>query len=1128
MKTMTKIALLSATLTVALAACVQSRDPRNGVFNENVYLRKDFLIRSGTDANSTDPGWFLKATVINNSSPNPLGDLNFGTGIHSQGQLVRFRVMQDHLDMLDLREVDETPSTGRVPEVVNSWAATNVDLKYRINLDGEATNFYEENQELGWEQRQWLKLNLAKNDLSDVAAMGLGMPDLFNHCTDVGESSTTLVPESVVIDDTHGYLQWTVQITVPIRTDLQECIDSYGPMLQPTIGLNRPNVTFELMYSLVRATPTPTYVPLKLAEKDPILHKYGPILFVSEQRDPNTGLLAANQYVMRFDPTKPIVWYFDKGFPEKYKAIFLGPGGVKEQTNKLFADANVATRLDFKDYDKDMPADMPDDLKARGREFGDVRYNFLRWVADQEMQGYWAAVTQFTTDPRTGESTTSDVVFNDYAVKDHIIQRIDAFLQYMGASLDTNADGEWMDGPANCKDGDTMPILPASRDTWAGKSTLFQKMQLYLNHDPSQYGNQAPTDFVRTENLNDPDFQSAYYKYLPYQIFADPDANPFVTREGGAGVYGADQMWNMRIQEAQFHKLTSDIDHGLSPYNASGPGGIQAASQFLNQLKAFTENHHKLEYAKQITHPFQKFDSADAFSLEAIISKDARHCINGHWETKAEWQQNLIDTYWSQVAWHEFGHTLGLEHNFMGSVDRPNFPHYTDGAGRDHYSMYSSSVMEYNALPDDVFWHAGWAPYDQGAITWMYANTAPDTSLMTPATSLSGQIDATHPWKDVNGFDSVSMTEKNFLRCSEQHMMYTPMCRQGDMGTTPSEIIANQLESYEWNYFWRNFRLYRKFWDNTYYANGPAGLTVDMRRFISMWVFDWSSGELQDSLRRIGIQNPDPNGSDAEYFSQLADKFNAEMSQANQLVAAFHKAVIQQGSGERPFATVYDKYFGDETQQGIILDKLFAMQGWTGMWPTDNYDQNQAGFWLASYSGIGDSSYNAVAEDVVDSMIGGQYDVYPYFRPLAVVQFAQDTHDPSFSGRLDVRDWVGGQPFQRLDDFLTYFRNIAVNNSYTADGCDMGISACKYDPREHSDSHNEFIAPDKRVWAWSYIPDRNQYVAVLKDRNTASYIVVRSYNDDVVNLLDDGAFPGSAYGLELPMKYMMDAFSTYR
>src|SRR5205823_629204 len=98
--------------------------------------------------------------------------------------------------------------------------------------------------------------------------------------------------------------------------------------------------------------------------------------------------------------------------------------------------------------------------------------------------------------------------------------------------------------------------------------------------------------------------------------------------------------------------------------------------------------------------------------------------------------------------------------------------------------------------------------------------------------------------------------------------------------------------------------------------------------------------------------------------------------------------------------------------------------------------------------------------------------------------------------RLDVRDWTGGQPFNRLQDFLDYFRNIAVQQNYVAGpnegNCDA-FDTCLYDPRNHSDSHHEFIAPDKRVYIWSFIPDRNQYIAVQKDRNTASYIIVRSY-----------------------------------
>jgi len=1122
MKTFTKIALFGILAAATLTSCVQSREPRNGVFNENVYLRKDFLIRSGDGDKTTDPGWLLKASIVSTSSPNPFGDLGIMTGYTSPGQLVRFRVMQDHLDMLDMRELGSPDSAAKVPEVVNSWGVTNVDLKYQISLDGEKTNFYQENQELPWEQRQWVKLNLAKNDFSDIAAMGMGWADTFNHCGDVGEAEAVLAPESVIVDDAHGYMQWTVQITVPVRLDLPECAASYGDNIYTAANLNRPNVTFNLMYSLVRSNPSPTYTPFPIAEKDPIKHKYGVFRTIAEQRDENSGMLAAQEYVQRFDPTKPIVWYFAKGFPEQYKSVFTGPGGIKEQTNAIFAKAGVAARLDFKNFDQDMPSDLDPALQQRGREFGDIRYNFLLWISDRDMQSYFAGLTPTVNDPRTGETISSTITFNDFQIKDYYIQRIDAFLQYMGASLNVNSATAWVD-PGPCMDGDTMPIIDSAQRAYAAQSSLFNKMQLYLNHPSDTYGPQSPVDFILTSNVQDTapgGFLEAYYKILPYQIFADPDMNPYVIREGGAGVYGPGNMWQLRKDDAEFFSRSAAIDHGDIPYEGST---IEGTSAWLRRMRELVVAHQKYKRAKFTQFSTQHMDSPDAFSFEQIIQRDARHCVNGHWETKEEWQQSLIDTYWSQVIWHEFGHALGLEHNFMASVDRNNFPTYKDATGRDHYSLYASSVMEYNAGPDRVFWHAGWAPYDTAAIAWIYGNTAPNGPA---GTSISGQIDATHPWNDPYGFNGT--TEKQFLFCSHEHLSYTPLCREGDMGTTPSEIIANALESYEWGYAWRNFRVYRKFWDNSGYAGSPAGITQDLRKFLSMWIYDWSTGELMDTLRRIGMKNPDSNGSDAAYFAQLADKFNAEMSTANQIVAAFHKAVIQQGSGERPFATIYDKYYGDVTQQGIILDKLYAMIGWVGMWPTDNYDQNQAGAWFASYSGLGDASYASVAEDAVDSMVGGQYNVYAYFRPLAVTQFAMDTHDPSYCCRLDVRDWTGGQPFSRLEDFLQYFRNIAVQNNYQADGCDLGFDSCKYDPRDHSDSHHEFIAPDKRVYIWSYVPDRNQYIAVQKDRNTASYVIVRSFNDDVVNQLDDGSYPGNAFGLELPMKYFMDSFSYYR
>jgi hypothetical protein len=326
--------------------------------------------------------------------------------------------------------------------------------------------------------------------------------------------------------------------------------------------------------------------------------------------------------------------------------------------------------------------------------------------------------------------------------------------------------------------------------------------------------------------------------------------------------------------------------------------------------------------------------------------------------------------------------------------------------------------------------------------------------------------------------------------------------------------------------------VYRKYWDNQFYANRPVALMQDLRRFLMLWIYDWNSGEITDTLRRIGFQPP--AGVPAlQYYTQLENKFNNELSVTNQLVASFHEAIIQQSDGERPVATVYDQFYGDVTQQGIILDKLDAMQYWVGIWPGDNYDPNQAGAYFASYSDTPDLSYETVAQNAVSSMIGGQYDAFPYFAPSAVALFAQDTHNPAFSGSLQIRNWIGGKVFMGADpiqDFLDYFRDLASQHNYvSADGtvdCSHGFDSCTYDPRTVSNNYNEFIGPDQTYWAWAYIPDRNEYVAVQKYINTASYVIVRAYNNDIVYNLDDGS-TGNAYGVELPMKYYLDSFNQY-
>jgi hypothetical protein len=222
---------LSGALASLCAAngCVADRPTRNGVFNENQYLRKDFLIRPGSGG--TDPGWFMKSTILATSVPNPFASQgSLVTAAENGGSYVNFSVTSDRLNMNSMIQpsLDQT-TTGSITaqgtrdqETMDSWAITNVDLKYQVNLDGEKTNFYQENQELDWQQRQWVKVSFDKNDQSDFVSFGEFTNEFLQKCSDFVEIAATLHPGSFYVDEPNNYWQFSVDVTVPLTTAIAD------------------------------------------------------------------------------------------------------------------------------------------------------------------------------------------------------------------------------------------------------------------------------------------------------------------------------------------------------------------------------------------------------------------------------------------------------------------------------------------------------------------------------------------------------------------------------------------------------------------------------------------------------------------------------------------------------------------------------------------------------------------------------------------------------------------------------------------------------------------------------------------------------------------------------------------
>lgn len=1225
---------LASTLLVALAlgvsvvtGCAGDRPLRNGVPNEQLFLRKAFIIRPGAGTTpeqqeANDAGWFLKATVIKTSTPNPLGESVLFNGAENAGIHVRFAATQDSLQLVNLREIsdldDIKAQDTRTPEVINAWAAQHGDLKLAVTPDGEKTNRLELNQELDWRVRQWVQVNLARGDLGDFAMFGSQEAFRLKKCI-AGGTTTTVVPGSIIVDEDHDYVEWQVSVTLPIVTDDDKCMESYGEPGQNFIRLGRSNVTAFIKYSMVRAQPLKdvTYKTMEIPEKDPIKRKYGPILQTSYARDAKTGQIAARQFAQRFDPNKDIVLYFASGYPEEKKGYFLAPGGIVDQTNEILERAGAKGRLVVKNYNDDIPDDAHASMKEldengtpKGRQYGDVRFNFIRWMSDLDVGAPFIGVEQAVPDPRTGESISASINIADLPLQEYVAMRVDAFLETIMCRAATGIDEEakkpicqnllddkpWgppvvekvdengnvltdADGKVvyevlaeSCAAGAIVPLMPSRLADTYGKSSLFSKMQEYLGESVQANGHLGPRDFVPKQSA---DFDRAFFKIMPYYVFADPSTNLFVRPVGDGGEFNTGEQFKALEKVVEFNKLAAMIDRGETGFEPGGGGAeVEKAATLMDGLRQGQLALADYNYKKLRMHKAQrKLDTAgDLVSFTGVMERAGRHCVDGHWETREEWIKKLVDSYHSLTVWHEFGHFMGLDHNFMGSVDKPNYPHYEGPNGVDRVGMYSSTVMEYSATPDRIFWAnesggPGWAPYDRAAIAWLYGNegtlsaeqraTAGAEAATRPPEGPSGQLSPKMPWNDPLGFADDGK-EIQFLYCNADHLKYTPFCRQQDFGSTPSEIIANEMEAYEWQYAWRNFRKYRKTWDLHDYAKGPSQELIELRRFLPMWAQDWTDKTLRDDFGRYGVERPPGAPSNELYYTQLATAFDDEMSQTNQMVAAFYLAIIQQSAGERPYVTINNKYSGDVEQQGITLDKTFAMQNWIGTWPSLHYDPNQTGKYISSFGTQFDDEYNAVAQDAALSMIGGkQFDSFPGLKFGAVVLFAKDTHSTTFTGEEKMKDWVGGLVFDREDQLLNYFRTRAVKAAKFPElGCAKRTSntvpdplvngvvltdeptteTCKYDPRTprtsdaqrwYSDKFNELTAPDEQGphdWAWVYIKDRNQWIFVDKNRNIASYKIVRDYNDKVT-------FPNeetdTAYTYRKQVVWYLDAYRKY-
>lgn len=1040
----TKIALFVAA-TVA-ASCVDHRPIRNGLRDEALYLTKADLTGHNPKLPEDvhDYGWLFRSIIVSASSPNVVGDYAF-PGFESDLKYVKFRFNENALQVVDGRKLQQDDADDEDDDLTTSndrvmfqFMGRHVDVKLRESLDGERTNFLEENTEEPWQQRQTFAVDFENTNMDPITNVAWFYGDFLSDCARTID--TSVVPDSFEWDPDDQYMSFVIEVTYKLNafTWFGGC---WGLVdLASDVG----TASIQYRLSFYRTGPSENFVTEKIEEKAAVNKKYGAFKRFNLFRDEETGLLDADALLHRWNPnrTEPVVFYFEKGFPERFKPMFEE---IKNDTNRIMEEAGASLRFDFQEWN----APDPVTGEPMERHFGDIRHSFVAWHQDIDttrgLLGYGPSIS----DPRTGEIISANLNLYNIGM-DWYRFLIQDYLEQNGGTQKP-ADMEWEQ--VACQEGDT--VAPA--DTTARlDAQIFREMRRVMELPALEEGQNPTTGFLPEPAQEN--FLNDYHRTLGEYRYAEPAWNPYVYMP--TGKRPIDALPEQLQTEAEFNDAMTDIMLNQDPFEGKvlhSRGGIESQLDFMEKFRGWKKNHDQLAANQEMLlglNNIYVFDANDAISA---IANGARRCVNGFYESDEVYTERIIEDVVFSVAIHELGHNLSLRHNFYGSVDKKHM----------RENENSSSVMDYVYSPEEVGTHRGWGQYDEAALKWIYGTEEVRAQMM----------------------------EEDYLYCTDEHRMRSPLCHAHDLGVTPSQIVLNSIERYDWLYEIRNRRAFRTFWDTSRYIWSVYGSVFPIQRMWHLAIFDWGGGGVQGTLKKLDQVNGDTVLTDPEYDEISMDFYN-DIQAAIGMTMAFYDAVINQSASFRNYQTEFDPFYGDILRIGIIIDKLFTTFAFMDLQEIYNYNPDIYTYVSMYDAPFGDRNF-ALSQRVLDNMLGASYDTFPWFRYYAIGIFSSVTNS-NLVGRAELKERIAIRRYENDAEFYAEYGDDVIDRA------------------TGPDNPQQIFVHEGEEFVYTHLPDQNWHLVASRSRSPVSYQFIRDYNDD----LNAGASESlDNFGLKILLAY---------
>lgn len=317
---------------------------------------------------------------------------------------------------------------------------------------------------------------------------------------------------------------------------------------------------------------------------------------------------------------------------------------------------------------------------------------------------------------------------------------------------------------------------------------------------------------------------------------------------------------------------------------------------------------------------------APAFNEGELSVNDLRPWAQLTAEEQDKIIEQLMPMVWVPTLVHEFGHNLGLRHNFSGSEDKDNYYNDAERAslGIKRKVTYSS-IMDYSGGQLNELPILG--KYDLAALKFGYKREVElkdGTSAVIPD-GLTFQ--AMKKAKPDSNEGKLLASIKDFQFCTDEHVEVNPGCNRFDDGSGLKEIAQNYVDTYKKRIAKRNYRNNRARFsivDDAGYFGSVNYTFEGLRRFFE--IYDrFANGPYKELLLMTDAQwDEQYNGASDELKPVVRSnqEFFAGVKAAAQIAADFYLEVL---TTPDVHCAVVKK--GTRTLEGIIPLATFSPDG---------------------------------------------------------------------------------------------------------------------------------------------------------------------------------------------------------